>query len=149
MILWISFLQDCSLRSLNSALPFTAIPNPLSTHAVYDSSELVLYSLDLGLTVPQTRFRKNNPVAAFIASQTIFLLIKSVTTVSVTFGISAEVIESALAGGNPVNSSQVSCFQLVLGIASVVIFILIKKRTIIIFSNRRYGNFKLEAGYWL
>ena len=46
---------------------------------------------------------------------------------SVTMGVSAEVLDSALSGGNPVNTAQVSLFQFCLGAASVVIFLVMKR----------------------
>lgn len=46
---------------------------------------------------------------------------------SVTMGVSAEVLDSALSGGNPVNNTQVSTFQFCLGAASILIFLLMKR----------------------
>ena len=46
---------------------------------------------------------------------------------SVTMGVSAEVLDSALSGGNPVNNAQVSLFQFFLGAASIIIFLLMKR----------------------
>ncbi len=46
---------------------------------------------------------------------------------SVSFGISAQVIESLLAGGNMVNGRQVSLFQLLLGLMSLFVFLIMKK----------------------
>ena len=46
---------------------------------------------------------------------------------SVTMGVSMEVLDSALSGGNPVNNAQVAGFQCCLGAASIVIFLLMKR----------------------
>ena len=46
---------------------------------------------------------------------------------SVTMGVAAEIIDSALSGGNAVNNAQISVFQLFLGIASIIIFLMMKK----------------------
>ena len=46
---------------------------------------------------------------------------------SVTMGVSAEVLDSALSGGNPINNAQVSLFQFCLGAASIIIFLLMKR----------------------
>ena len=59
--------------------------------------------------------------------ESIFVIIKGVMMLSVTMGISADVIGSALAGGNPVNNLQVALFQLSLGAVSIVIFIVMKR----------------------
>lgn len=58
---------------------------------------------------------------------------------SVTMGVSAEIIESALAGGNAVNNAQISVFQLFLGIASIIIFVIMKKW------NRNLSSPTIEA----
>lgn len=42
-------------------------------------------------------------------------------------GVSAEVLDSALSGGNPVDTAQVSLFQFCLGAASVLIFLVMKR----------------------
>ena len=46
---------------------------------------------------------------------------------SVTGGVSATIVESALNGGNSVNGFVVSVFQMALGLASLVVFMIIKK----------------------
>ena len=58
---------------------------------------------------------------------------------SVTMGVSAEIIESALAGGNAVNNAQIPVFQLFLGIASIIIFVIMKKW------NRNLSSPTIEA----
>lgn len=54
------------------------------------------------------------------------MIVKGVMMLSVTFGVGVEVIESALSGGNPVDDLQVSLFQLCLGVASVVIYVIMR-----------------------
>lgn len=46
---------------------------------------------------------------------------------SVTFGVSTEVLHSALTGGNSVNHVMISIFQCLLGIFSMIIFIIMSK----------------------
>ena len=46
---------------------------------------------------------------------------------SVTLGVSAEVLHSVLSGGNTVDNGLVSIFQCFLGIASIIIFIAMKR----------------------
>lgn len=97
------------------------------TDAVYDTSELVFIALILFLTPLFHRPVSEKFPYGFYQVETIFLLIKGVMMLSVTFGISAQVIESILTGGNPVNSTQVSLFQLCLGCVSILVFIIMKR----------------------
>ena len=90
------------------------------TDAVYDASELVFIALLLFLT---PLFHK--PVSDFQV-ESIFLIVKGIMMLSVTLGVGVEVIESALSGGNPVDDLQVSLFQLCLGAASVVIYVIMR-----------------------
>ena len=46
---------------------------------------------------------------------------------SVTLGVSAEVLHSVLSGGNTMDNGLVSIFQCFLGIASIIIFIAMKR----------------------
>ena len=71
--------------------------------------------------------------------ESIFVIIKSVMMLSVTMGVSAEVLDSALSGGNLVNHIQVSLFQCYLGVASIIIFILMKRL------NRNLSSPTIEA----
>ena len=45
----------------------------------------------------------------------------------VTMGVLAEIIDSALSGGNAVNNTQISIFQFVLGVISILIFAIMKR----------------------
>lgn len=152
LILWISFLAGLLFAVTEFGFAIYSHSQSALTDAVYDSSELVFIGLTLFLIPLFHKPISEKYPYSFYQVETIFLLIKGVMMLSVTFGISAEVIESALAGGNPVNSSQVSLFQLVLGIASVVIFILIKKLNHNLSSptvDMEILGWKLDIGYSL
>lgn len=97
------------------------------TDAVYDASELVFIALLLFLTPLFHKPISEKHPYGYFQIESIFVMIKSVMMLSVTLGISAEVIESALSGGNPVNCAQVSIFQLSLGIVSIIIYLIMKK----------------------
>ena len=86
------------------------------TDAVYDASELVFHK----------PVSEKHPYGYF-QLESIFVIIKGVMMLSVTMGVSAEVLDSALSGGNPVNNAQVSLFQFFLGAASIIIFLLMKR----------------------
>lgn len=93
------------------------------TDAVYDASELVFIALLLFLTPLFHKPISEKRPYGYFQIESIFVIIKNVMMLSVTIGVSAEVLESALSGGNPVNNMQIAIFQFVLGAASVVIFI--------------------------
>lgn len=97
------------------------------TDAVYDASELVFIALLLFLTPLFHKPVSEKHPYGYFQVESIFLIVKGVMMLSVTLGVGIEVIESALSGGNPVNDLQVSLFQLCLGAASVVIYIIMRR----------------------
>lgn len=96
------------------------------TDAVYDASELVFIALLLFLTPLFHKPVSEKHPYGYFQVESIFLIVKGVMMLSVTLGVGIEVIESALSGGNPVNDLQVSLFQLCLGVASVVIYVIMR-----------------------
>ena len=97
------------------------------TDAVYDASELVFIALLLFLTPLFHKPVSEKHPYGYFQLESIFVIIKGVMMLSVTMGVSAEVLESALSGGNPVNNMEVSIFQFGLGVASIIIFLLMKR----------------------
>ena len=96
------------------------------TDAVYDASELVFIALLLFLTPLFHKPVSEKHPYGYFQVESIFLIVKGVMMLSVTLGVGVEVIESALSGGNPVDDLQVSLFQLCLGVASVVIYVIMR-----------------------
>lgn len=109
------------------------------TDAVYDASELVFIALLLFLTPLFHQPVSEKRPYGYFQVESIFVIIKSVMMLSVTIGVSAEVLDSALSGGNPVNNVQVSIFQCCLGVASAVIFLVMKRL------NRNLSSPTIEA----
>ncbi len=97
------------------------------TDAVYDASELVFIALLLFLTPLFHKPVSEKHPYGYFQIESIFVIIKGVMMLSVTMGVSMEVLDSALSGGNPVNNAQVAGFQCCLGAASIVIFLLMKR----------------------
>ena len=96
------------------------------TDAVDDASELVFIALLLFLTPLFHKPVSEKHPYGYFQVESIFLIVKGIMMLSVTLGVGVEVIESALSGGNPVDDLQVSLFQLCLGAASVVIYIIMR-----------------------
>lgn len=126
-ILWISFSAGLLFAVIEFCFSIYSHSQSALTDAVYDSSELVFIALTIFLLPLFHRPISEKHPYGFYQVETIFLLVKGVMMLSVTFGISAQVIESALAGGNQVDGGEVSLFQLFLGLISVGIFLLIKR----------------------
>lgn len=97
------------------------------TDAVYDASELVFIALLLFLTPLFHKPVSEKHPYGYFQIESIFVIIKGVMMLSVTMGVSVEVLDSALSGGNPVDHAQVSLFQFCLGAASIVIFLIMKR----------------------
>ncbi len=94
---------------------------------VYDSTELIFIALILFLTPLFHKPISEKRPYGFFQIESIFLLIKGFMMLSVTVSVSINVIESAINGGNPVDSVQVSLFQLGLGIASIFIYLWMRR----------------------
>ena len=95
--------------------------------AVYDSTELIFIALILFLTpLFHSPVSEKHPYG-FYQVESIFLIIKGFMMISVTFGVSMDVIQTALSGGNVVDGLQVSVFQLLLGICCLVVYIIMNK----------------------
>lgn len=109
------------------------------TDAVYDASELVFIALLLFLTPLFHKPVSEKHPYGYFQIESIFVIIKGVMMLSVTMGVSMEVLDSALSGGNPVNNAQVAGFQCCLGVASIVIFLLMKRL------NRNLSSPTIEA----
>ena len=96
------------------------------TDAVYEASELVFIALLLFLPPLFHKPVSEKHPYGYFQVESIFLIVKGVMMLSVTLGVGVEGIESALSGGNPVDDLQVSLFQLCLGVASVVIYVIMR-----------------------
>lgn len=126
-ILFISFISGLMFAIIEFIFAIYSHSQSALTDAVYDVSELVFIALLLFLTPLFHKPISEKHPYGYFQVESIFVIIKSVMMLSVTVGVSADVIESALSGGNPVNNAQVSIFQCLLGIASIIIFVFMKK----------------------
>ena len=95
--------------------------------AVYDACESVFIALIIFLTPLFYKPASEEHPYGYFQIESIFLIIKSVMLISVSLGVSMEVLEAAVSGGNTVNELYVASFQLVLAIASVFVFLMMKR----------------------
>lgn len=126
-ILRMSFFSGLTFAVVEFIFSIYSHSQSALTDAVYDASELVFIALLLFLTPLFHRPVSEKHPYGYFQVESIFVIIKGVMMLSVTMGVSAEVLDSALSGGNPVDNAQVSLFQFCLGAASVVIFLAMKR----------------------
>lgn len=122
-----SFLSGLAFAVVEFIFSIYSHSQSALTDAVYDASELVFIALLLFLTPLFHKPVSEKHPYGYFQVESIFVIIKGVMMLSVTMGVSAEVLDSALSGGNPVNNTQVSMFQFCLGAASILIFLLMKR----------------------
>lgn len=118
--------------------------------AVYDSTELIFIALILFLTPLFHQPISEKRPYGFFQIESIFLIIKGFMMLSVTLSVSVNVIESLVSGGNPVNSISVALFQLILGSASIIVFVMMKRMNRKISSptvDAEILGWKLDIGY--
>lgn len=126
-ILMLSFFSGLVFAVVEFVFSIYSHSQSALTDAVYDASELVFIALLLFLTPLFHKPVSEKHPYGYFQVESIFVIIKGVMMLSVTMGVSAEVLDSALSGGNPVDNALVSIFQCCLGAASIVIFLLMKR----------------------
>ena len=126
-ILRLSFVAGLAFALVELIFAIYSHSQSALTDAVYDASELVFIALLLFLTPLFHKPVSEKHPYGYFQLESIFLIVKGVMMLSVTFGVGVEVIESALSGGNPGDDLQVSLFQLCLGVASVVIYVIMRR----------------------
>ena len=126
-ILRISFIAGLLFAIVEFIFSIYSHSQSSLTDAVYDGSELIFIGLILYLTPLFHKPVSEKYPYGFYQVESIFIIIKGFMMMAVTVSVSAEIIESALAGGNPVNELEVSLFQFVLGLVSVVIYFIMRR----------------------
>lgn len=97
------------------------------TDAMYDLSELVFIALLIFLTPLFHKPVSEKHPYGYFQVESVFVIIKGIMMLSVTMGVSAGVIESVLSGGSRVDHDLVAEFQCILGAASLVIYLGMKR----------------------
>lgn len=123
-ILWISFSTGAIFAAMQFAMAIFSGSQSVLMDAAYDSTELIVIGFTLFLTPLFHRPISEKRPFGYAQVESIFIIIKGFMMLAVTIGLSVHNIELALSGGNPINGTQVSIFQLVLGSASLAILFL-------------------------
>lgn len=120
-ILWISFITGALFAAAQFAMAIYSGSQSVLMDAAYDSTELIVIGLTLFLTPLFHRPICEKRPFGYAQVESIFVIIKGFMMLAVTLGLSAHNIELALAGGNLVNGTEVSIFQLALGALSFLV----------------------------
>lgn len=121
-VLWVSFGAGLLFAAAEFIFSIFSGSQSALMDAVYDASELIFIVFILILIPLFHRPISEQHPYGFTQLESLILIIKSVMMLSVTFGLSADIIRNALSGGNAVDTRQVALFQAVLGLGSVVIY---------------------------
>ena len=127
LILKVSFFSGLIFAVLEFIFAIYSHSQSSLTDAVYDTAELVFIALLLFLTPLFHKPISEKRPFGYFQIETIFIIIKGIMMLSVTLGVSAEVLHSVISGGNTVDNSLVSILQCFLGIASIIIFTAMKR----------------------
>ena len=125
-ILLLSFLSGVGFVIVELIYAIYSHSQSTLMDALYDASELVFIILLLFLTPLFHRPISEKHPYGFFQVESFFILIKNIMITSVTVSVLTSVIEKLLSGGNAIDKGQVSLFQLMLGLASLIILLIMK-----------------------
>lgn len=125
-ILLLSFLSGVGFVIVELIYAIYSHSQSTLMDALYDASELVFIILLLFLTPLFHRPISEKHPYGFFQVESFFILIKNIMMTSVTVSVLTSVIEKLLSGGNAIDKGQVSLFQLMLGLASLIILLIMK-----------------------
>jgi len=125
-ILLLSFLSGVGFVIVELIYAIYSHSQSTLMDALYDASELVFIILLLFLTPLFHRPISEKHPYGFFQVESFFILIKNIMMTSVTVSVLTSVIEKLLSGGNSIDKGQVSLFQLMLGVASLIILLIMK-----------------------
>ena len=125
-ILLLSFLSGVGFVIVELIYAIYSHSQSTLMDALYDASELIFIILLLFLTPLFHRPVSEKHPYGFFQVESFFILIKNIMMTSVTVSVLTSVIEKLLSGGNSIDKGQVSLFQLMLGLASLIILLIMK-----------------------
>ena len=125
-ILLLSFLSGVGFVIVELIYAIYSHSQSTLMDTLYDASELIFIILLLFLTPLFHRPISEKHPYGFFQVESFFILIKNIMMTSVTVSVLTSVIEKLLSGGNSIDKGQVSLFQLMLGLASLIILLIMK-----------------------
>ena len=127
-LLWLSFYAGLVFAVAEFVFSIFNGSQSALMDAVYDASELIFIGFILILVPLLYQPISEKHPYGFSQLESIVLVIKGFMMLSVTLGLSADIIRKALSGGNQVDLRQVALFQAVLGALSVGIYTVMRRR---------------------
>lgn len=121
-ILLLSFISGLVFATLEFIFAVYSHSQSSLMDAIYDAVELVFIALMIFITPLFYKPISEKHPYGYSQIETVFLIIKNVMLLSVTFSVLAGVLDSAFRGGNNVDGMQVAIFQLCLGLASIFVY---------------------------
>ena len=149
-ILMISFFAGLAFAIVELVFSIFSHSQSVLMDAVYDTTELIFVALILFLTPLFYKPVSEERPYGFFQIESIFIIIKGFMMLSVSVSVLIGIIESAISGGNPVNELSISVFQLILGIISAFIYLLMHKMNKSLSSptvNAELLGWKLDISY--
>ncbi|MEG1108513.1 MAG: cation transporter [Oscillospiraceae bacterium] len=125
-ILWLSLGAGVFFVLCEFAMAIYSKSQSCLMDAAYDSSEMVVIVLTLFLTPLYHKPISEKRPFGYSQIESIFVIIKGFMLLAVTIGLSANSIGIALSGGNHVDGTLISVFQLVLGLGSLVVLLIMR-----------------------
>lgn len=125
-ILWISFLAGIGFAVIELISAIYTHSQSVLMDAAYDASELIIIILTLFVTPLFHKPISEKHPYGYAQVESIFIIVKTFMMMSVTLALTANTINIALSGGNHVNGAQISLLQLILGVACLGIYLLMR-----------------------
>lgn len=126
-ILWLSFFGGVGFAVVEFISAILMESQSVLMDAAYDASELIIIILTLFLTPLFHKPVSEKRPYGYGQVESMFIIIKSFMMMSVTLGLSANSLNIALSGGHEVDGGQIALLQLILGTASLFVYLLMRR----------------------
>ena len=127
VLLWTSFVVASLIAIAEILIAIRTGSQAVLFDAMYDSSELIVVVFTLFLTPLFYKPISEKHPFGFGQIESFVILIKAFMLLSVTVGLSVQTIEKLFSGGNIIDKSEVSLFQLSLGFIAIIVFITLSR----------------------
>ncbi|MEG2144194.1 MAG: cation transporter [Oscillospiraceae bacterium] len=134
-ILKLSFVAGLTFAVIELAAAILISSQSMLMDAAYDATELVVIALTLFLTPLFHKPLSEKRPFGYKQVESVFIVIKNFMMISVTVGLLGDTLQIMLNGGKKVDGGFVSVFQIILGMLSVVILVIIKRMNISVTSD--------------
>ena len=151
-ILLLSFIAGALFSLVEFIMAITSRSQSVLMDAAYDASELIVIGLTLFLMPLFHKPLNEKHPFGYAQVESIFIIVKGLMMTSVTIGLSVNSIQLALSGGNAVNGRQISFFQIILGLISLMVLLTMCRHNRSVSSptiDAEIKGWKIDVGYSL